>query len=289
MSAKPEARLSRQVKGARLAATVLLVRPSHVPEYPGIEVYVQERVAAMSNYPDTTVFPGGGVDMRDVILDVFNAPQSPWESTSLSWWADAMSMDEEAAQAVVCAAVREVFEETGTLLAVHANGRPVTDATVYQADREKLETHELSFSDFLTKHKLVLRASMLRPFARFISPDDNGRLFDLSSFVAIVPPGQEPACVSTEASSTGFFPPQLIIDGWRAGLLRLALPTWAQLESLARAHSIEELMMLLEDHIVYPVVGDPARMPEFADYHRQKSTIIKERFKPLGPKRNKEE
>lgn len=130
---------------------------------------------------------------------------------------------------------------------------------------------------------------MLRPFARFIGPDDNGRLFDLSSFVAIVPPGQEPACVSTEASSTGFFPPQLIIDGWRAGLLRLALPTWAQLESLARAHSIEELMMLLEDHIVYPVVGDPARMPEFADYHRQKSTIIKERFKPLGPKRNKEE
>ena len=31
----------------------------------GIEVWMQERVLSMPNYPGITVFPGGGVDFRD--------------------------------------------------------------------------------------------------------------------------------------------------------------------------------------------------------------------------------
>ena len=48
-------------QGARLAATVLLVRDS----VQGLEVFAQERVSTMRNFPGITVFPGGGVDYRD--------------------------------------------------------------------------------------------------------------------------------------------------------------------------------------------------------------------------------
>ena len=41
----------------RLSATVILVRDGAN----GLEVWMQERVLTMANYPGMTVFPGGGV------------------------------------------------------------------------------------------------------------------------------------------------------------------------------------------------------------------------------------
>lgn len=60
--------------GGRLAATVLLIRDGQE----GLEVWVQERVSSMRNYPGMTVFPGGGVDPRDY-------PPQAWDSGVL--WA----------------------------------------------------------------------------------------------------------------------------------------------------------------------------------------------------------
>ena len=60
--------------GGRLAATVLLLRDGA----DGLEVWVQERVHTMHNYPGHSVFPGGGVDPRDF-------PPRSWDSGEL--WA----------------------------------------------------------------------------------------------------------------------------------------------------------------------------------------------------------
>ena len=57
------------------------------------------------------VFPGGGVDPRDFDADVAWAGPAPAE------WAERLGCDEEMARALVCAAVRETFEESGVLLA----------------------------------------------------------------------------------------------------------------------------------------------------------------------------
>src|SRR5699024_12581266 len=55
--------------GGRMAATVLLIRDGKN----GLEVWVQERVSTMVNYPGHVVFPGGGVDSRDF-------PPRSWDS-----------------------------------------------------------------------------------------------------------------------------------------------------------------------------------------------------------------
>jgi glyoxylase-like metal-dependent hydrolase (beta-lactamase superfamily II)/8-oxo-dGTP pyrophosphatase MutT (NUDIX family) len=90
----------------RPAATVMLLRDGDH----GLEVFLQRRVKAMRFAPSVTVFPGGGVDERDRRMPA-------WYGPGPSWWADRLGCAEQLAAALVCAAVRETFEECGVLLA----------------------------------------------------------------------------------------------------------------------------------------------------------------------------
>lgn len=47
------------IGGRKLAATVLLVRDGIINGRPDVEVYIQERVSTMANFPRATVFPVG--------------------------------------------------------------------------------------------------------------------------------------------------------------------------------------------------------------------------------------
>ena len=81
------------------------------------------------------VFPGGGVDPRDFDHAVAWAGPSPAE------WAEQLGADEATARALVCAAVRETFEESGVLLAGASADSVVADTTGddWEADRAALE------------------------------------------------------------------------------------------------------------------------------------------------------
>ena len=91
----------------RDAATVVLLRPGAA----GPEVYLLRRQASMAFAAGMCVFPGGGVDPRDFDADV------AWAGPSPAAWASRLGVDEAMARALVCAAVRETFEESGVLLA----------------------------------------------------------------------------------------------------------------------------------------------------------------------------
>ena len=71
--------------GERRASTVLLLRDTVW----GMEVYVQERASTMVHYPEMTVFPGGGVDQRDLPGDVdgdgVDSPELRWVGHDTSW------------------------------------------------------------------------------------------------------------------------------------------------------------------------------------------------------------
>src|SRR5206468_2840260 len=94
----------------RDAATVLLVRDR--PD--GLEVFLQHRVRGMPFAGGMTVFPGGGVDARDADTSI------AWTGPQPDWWAARFGCDTGLARALVCAAVRETFEEAGVLLAAPA-------------------------------------------------------------------------------------------------------------------------------------------------------------------------
>ena len=85
-----------------------------------------------------TVFPGGGVDRRDGDVEV------GWAGPSPAWWADQLRCDEPLARALVCAAVRETFEESGVLLAGESPDTVVADTTGadWETDRAALEARD---------------------------------------------------------------------------------------------------------------------------------------------------
>jgi 8-oxo-dGTP pyrophosphatase MutT (NUDIX family) len=213
----------------RPAATVMLIREGR-DSARGISVFLMRRHAAMEFAAGTVVFPGGGVDDRD------RNAQIAWTGPAPSWWAQRFGIDTELAEALVCAAARETFEECGVLFAGPADDPEgiVSDASVYRESRKALAERTLSFADFLQRENLVLRADLLRPWANWVTPEaERTRRYDTFFFVGALPEGQRADGENTESDRAGWMTPQAAIAEFEAGRCFLLPPTWTQLDSLA--------------------------------------------------------
>lgn len=255
--------------GSRLAATVMLVRDGRL----GLEVWVQERVTSMPNYPGVTVFPGGGVEVRDFPMEEGKTDASLWSGLPVEDLAAQLGTTTSQAQALAFAAVRELFEETGTLLATHSNGTVVADASPFHPERLALESHRLSLTHVLWDNNLRINCDLLHPWARWVGASESGNEFDNFTFLAAHPTGQEPDDDTSEADSGGWFPPQLLLEGWRAGLVRFVIPTWAQLLRLSRCASVEEALAEAAKSDMTPVVGDPIDDPQYREFFTVKPHV----------------
>ncbi|WJY63165.1 NUDIX domain protein [Corynebacterium atrinae] len=244
---------------ARMATTVILVRDSAE----GLQVWAQERVSTMLNYPGMTVFPGGGVDKRDFPIGEWDHA-ALWTGPTVEEMAARIGMSNEQAHAMVFAAVRELFEETGLLLAVHGDGRPID--TPHHEDRLSLTSHRKSLTEVLTERDFRVRSDLLVPWARWVGGWRDHHWFDTVSFLAVAPAGQEPDGDTSEADDAGWFTPRLLLEGWECGLVRLALPTWAQMRFLVRFDSTAAALAAAEAVDMTPIVGDPVEDPRFHDY-----------------------
>lgn len=173
----------------RRAATVVLLRSAS----PTFEVYALRRAATMAFAPNMYAFPGGSVDARDV--SVAGSVGLAWHGPAPSWWAARLNLPVPEAEAVVCAAVRELFEECGVLLASPAGdpGGSVVDVSGPQwlAARRALVGHEVSFAEFLHAAGLALRADLLVPWDRWLTPEFEAYRFDTYFFLARMPDGQQ--------------------------------------------------------------------------------------------------
>ena len=245
--------------GARLVATVLLLRDTAE----GLRVWIQERVRTMRNYPGHVVFPGGGVDPRDFPPRTWDSGEL-WAGRSVVSMARRMGVTKYKAHALVFAAARELFEESGTLLAIREDGL-VSDASRYHRERELLESHEISFTEFLEHNGMRVDADMFLPWSRWAG-EDNNHWFDTFFFIGVLPEGQEPDGETGEADDAGWFDPQLVLDGWRAGLVRLAIPTWAQLKRLTSYSSVKEVLDDASFSDLRPIIGDPRDDERYREY-----------------------
>jgi len=210
----------------RDASTIALLRDGTG----GLEVFLLHRVSGMAFAGGMTVFPGGGVDPRDAEADL------AWAGPSPSWWAGRFHTDTDTARALVCAAVRETFEECGVLLAGPTADTVVADTTGYCQARQALVDREYSFAKFLTREQLVLRADLVRPWANWVTPPEEPRRYDTRFFVAALPEGQRADGVTTEASDAGWQTPADAVADWREGRRGLLPPTWVTLTELG-AHA----------------------------------------------------
>ena len=247
--------------GGRMAASVILLRDG--PH--GLEVWVQERVSTMRNYPGMTVFPGGGVDKRDFPPRSWDSGRL-WAGPSVISVARKLGVTKYKAHALVFAAVRELFEETGTLLAVHADGSELSDAAPYHEARKALVSHELSLTEMLLEHDLKVRSDLIMPWARWVGESESGNWFDNFSFLAVAPAGQSPDGDTTEADDANWFTPRLLIEGWRNGLVRLVIPNWAQLKELKKFDEVADAVAAARYAVIKPVVGNPIDDPRYQEF-----------------------
>lgn len=192
----------------RDAATVVLLRPGPAG---APEAYLLARQTSMAFAGGMCVFPGGGVDPRDAETGVEDAGR--WAGPTPQEWAQRLGTDAAGARALVCAAVRETFEESGVLLAGPRragsgvpDGAPppvLADTTgeAWEADRRALESRTLALTALLEQRDLVLRTDLLGVWDAWTTPVFEARRYRTWFFTAVLPAGQTTRDVSSESSS----------------------------------------------------------------------------------------
>jgi 8-oxo-dGTP pyrophosphatase MutT (NUDIX family) len=237
---------AREIAAGRLspvvprdAATIMLLR-----QEPGVEAYLLRRTRELEFAPGVCVFPGGSVDEQDADLQI------PWTGPAPAEFAGQLGTSQARARALICAAVRETFEEAGVLLAGPSPTSLVDDSAALARDRHSLLEGSTSFGELLSRRGLMLRADLLTPWARWITPEASPRRYDTWFFAAALPPGQTAGLGQAnpgEADSGTWLRPGAALESARAGEITLLPPTVVTLGELA-AH--EELAGILSQRRV---------------------------------------
>ncbi|MEU9213132.1 NUDIX hydrolase [Streptomyces sp. NPDC048415] len=231
----------------RRAATVMLLKDDHGTP----AVHMLRRRASMAFAGGAYAYPGGGVDPRD------DDHQIRWAGPTRAWWAKRLGVDETSAQAIVCAAVRETYEEAGVLLAGPAPDTVVGDTTgeQWEADRAALVARDLSFAEFLDRRGLVLRSDLLGAWTRWITPEFETRRYDTWFFVAALPEGQRTRNASTEADRTVWIRPADAAERYDKGELLMMPPTVATLRQLVPYGSAADALAAAPARDLTPVLA----------------------------------
>ena len=233
------------------ASTVVLLRDGDGQEG-GLEVYLLRRTRGMAFAGGFCVFPGGGVDPRDFEQEI------GWVGPSAEQWAELLRTTPEHARALVCAAVRETFEESGVLLAGPTEDSVVDDTTGddWEDDRQRLEARDLSFTDFLRARGLRLRTDLLRYWGTWVTPVFEPKRYDTRFFVAALPEGQVTRDVSTESDHVVWLPVREVIHAVDGGSIAMLPPTYATCLEVYDHRTTEEALAAAETKDRTPILPE---------------------------------
>jgi 8-oxo-dGTP pyrophosphatase MutT (NUDIX family) len=204
----------------RQAATIVLAREAAETDF---EVLMLKRPSTARFAAGAFVFPGGTIDVGDVDEELESRmPPS------------GRGAEPEA----VLAALRELFEETGLLLA----DRRLDDA-VEARMRAELLAGERTFGDVAREHDLGFTSIHVCYFARWITPSRFARRYDTRFFLAELPadrPDFTPD-LTPEIADSLWVTPEVAVKRFRTGHLPMLFPTRVTLQTLAGFGSIDRV------------------------------------------------
>jgi len=215
------------------SSTLILLRDQGAED--AFSVLMLERHGSVT-FPGVHAFPGGVVDPGDHAVPGAALPRE-------QAWAPAGEGDRPPdALPYWVAAVRELFEEVGILLAEH-DGRLLDGplAPELAALRARLHAGE-PFATLLAAHDLRPATSALYYFSRWITPRQNPRRFDTRFLVGRMPHGQEAVADGTETASCRWFTPRLALAAYERGDIMLIPPTVRTLDDLAGFESVDAVL-----------------------------------------------
>lgn len=196
------------------AAAMILLRD---PEDP--KVFWVKRARTLSFMASYHAFPGGQRDAADADVPIRNTQDLP----------DAVMR---------VAAIREIFEETGVLIA-HGVEHLTTERRAEL--RKEFSEDRISFNDLLSREGLTLDASLLTEAPRWVTPPQMPRRYDTRFFSAWLPEGQETDVIPGELESGEWLRPKDALQKWIDGECVIVTPITSALQALAEgAHDFAE-------------------------------------------------
>ena len=200
------------------AATVLIVRDT-----PDLEVLMVRRSAGMAFGASAWVFPGGKVAPADA--------DPLWDDLSDGSY-------DHYQRSLRIAAAREVFEESGLLLARRNGNELDAEAfSTFDSLRADVEADPARFLSLIREAGLRLTLDRLVPFAHWITPSFEPRRFDTHFFLVRCPAAQIVRHDGREAVDHEWVSPDVLLARRREGQAKLMFPTRLNLEVLGRAAS----------------------------------------------------
>jgi glyoxylase-like metal-dependent hydrolase (beta-lactamase superfamily II)/8-oxo-dGTP pyrophosphatase MutT (NUDIX family) len=201
--------------------------------------------------PGLHVFPGGAVDPADADPRLIARSVRSAAECAAAWVGE---LEPEAAAACHVAAVREVFEEAGVLLATRLDGSapPAPDLASARALAEP-------FAVLVERLGVELRTDCLVPLSRWVTPPrDTPRRYDTRFFVAALPDGAEVVADAGEVAGLEWTTPAAALAAWADRRIDLWPPTSTTLQQLSPAGSLAEVAVFLSPR-------SAARPPEVTD------------------------
>ena len=232
----------------RLAATVMLVRPSHER---GFEVFMLRRSAQSAFAPDAYVFPGGTVDRQDEAEEARRRTSGAGEDwvrrnfRTRDWPAFASGIGELApgqAAALAHAALRELYEEADVLL---------VDGDVSNVNRAGL-----TFDEVLARAGAYADASALTLFSQWITPPSEPRRYNAYFFLARAQESHSPRADAYETHDGIWIAPADALARFKDGTLHLVYPTIKHLERLRAFDDIDALFAFASRKPIYRIMPD---------------------------------
>lgn len=237
-------------KPPRPSASVVLWRPAGDGD--GVEVYWLRRADTLAFMGGWHAFPGGGLSRADVGVPIEGMPEGLSEGVSAAdHFPEALleGVDDpqpDLVPGLLACVVRELFEETGVLLAEEllpgrATG-PVASAGRLEEARRQLNAGERRFAEVVGDLGLTPDASPLVFAGRWLTPPLGPLRFDNRFFLlewprrAALQPRIDPA-EGGEASEGEWVDPAAAVERWRAGEVITAPPILHLLRTLAAAPS----------------------------------------------------
>ena len=247
----------------RPAATVMVVRPRPA----GFDVFMVRRHGASAFAADLYVFPGGTVRADDrlssaearalgldpaalhAVLRARDDPFATHEDGGLSLWV---------------AALRELFEEAGILLA-HEGGGTLLDLSIgeraerFKALRTAVQEGHLSLAALARREGLYLAADRLAYFSRWITPAFSPRRYDTRFLVAELPTGQTAEHCQIETVDGVWVPPRQALSRQAEDDFPMMFVTREHIKRLAEFESAAALVEFTHakpTRAVHPAVDD---------------------------------
>ncbi len=251
------------------SATVVLVRNNQ-----GCPEILLVRRHARSAFGANYVFPGGLVETCD--RHSFCDPGFPADDACRC-----LGMTEGALE-YYSAAIRELFEETGVLLARDPQGRmhplacrPTIDEL--HASRYRLIAQELLWPEFLARNELTLAVDAISYFAWWITPTARPRRFSTRFFLAMMPDGQVACHDGVELTDSRWVTAADAMEAGKRGELALPPPTLATLAELAAFPSADAVKAWADERArtgvarILPIIvsrrgKETILMPDHRDY-----------------------